>query len=248
MSTFNPARTPSTARIARYRVRQALGRCPSVYLPLARLRNARQRLRHVVGPGVELVIEGFPRSANTFAVTAFRCAQRRPVDVAHHVHLPVQVLYGIRHDIPTLVLIREPVGAIVSYMLHTRYPGWSPIHALKEYLRFYETLLPYRERFVIGRFDEVVGDFGTVVRRVNGRFGAGFVPFEHTPANVAACFAEIDAMNRQRRGGRLCWSDLTRPDARRDQAKAAARARLRSPEFAAPLARAQALYEEFCDS
>ena len=46
----------------------------------------RLRARCTVGALVckALVIEGFPRSANTFAVVAFRQAQERYVPIAHH--------------------------------------------------------------------------------------------------------------------------------------------------------------------
>lgn len=231
-------------QLVRYRMRHALGRCPGLYLPLARLRNARTDLRRVVGPRTELVIEGFPRSANTFAVTAFRRAQARPVEVAHHLHLAAQVLYGLRRGIPVLVLIREPVAAITSYMLHSKYPDNSPVHAFNEYLRFYETLRPWRGRFVVGCFDEVVHDFGMVTQRLNAHYATGFTPFIHTPANVQACFSEVETVNRMRHGGEVSWSNVTRPDARRDRAKAPIRERVRSPAFAALLARAEALYRE----
>ena len=39
----------------------------------------------------ELVIEAFPRSANTFATVAFQLSQPAPVRVAHHLHAPAQV-------------------------------------------------------------------------------------------------------------------------------------------------------------
>ena len=62
------------------RLRRALGgtnplsRYPRAYLFLARRRYG----SHVLGPDTDIVIEGFPRSANTFAVTAFERRKSGP--------------------------------------------------------------------------------------------------------------------------------------------------------------------------
>jgi len=55
----------------------------------------------------EVVIDGFPRSGNTFAVVAFRQAQSRRVSVAHHGHVPALAIEAHRRGVPALVLIRE---------------------------------------------------------------------------------------------------------------------------------------------
>src|SRR2546430_11542375 len=52
--------------------------------------------------------EGFTRTGNTFAVVAFTQAQRRPVSIAHHVHLPSMVKRAVDRGVPCVVLIREP--------------------------------------------------------------------------------------------------------------------------------------------
>ena len=83
------------ARAVRWRAWQRWAGHPS-YLQLARRRKGRA----VVGPDTELVIEGFPRTANTFAVFAFQTAQARPVRVAHHLHAPIQVTVAARRPPP----------------------------------------------------------------------------------------------------------------------------------------------------
>src|SRR2546427_7470725 len=67
------------------------------------------RLRHhgvLAGPGTDILIEGFPRSANSFSVAAFRLAQGPPVEVAHHTHAPANAIAAFRRHIPALILIR----------------------------------------------------------------------------------------------------------------------------------------------
>jgi hypothetical protein len=146
----------------------------------------------------ELVIEGFPRSGNTFAVVAFLAAQARLVSVAHHVHAPAPVITAAQLGIPALVLIREPEGAVLSTVI--RYPHISISQALRGYARFHSPLVARRGSFVVGRFDEVVTDFGAVIRRVNAEFGTSFGEFEHSPENVEEALATVDRWDRDALG------------------------------------------------
>jgi hypothetical protein len=159
---------------------------PSLALPVARAR----------GHGVvftrrtDVVVEGYPRSGNTFAVAAFAHAQHGHVDIAHHTHAPAHVIAAARAGIPALVLIREPEGACVDFV--SGKPYLSLRQALRGYVRFYRPLLRHRPAFVVGTFDEVHADFGAVMTRLNARFGTSFVPFEHTEENVRATVESAD--------------------------------------------------------
>jgi hypothetical protein len=183
MSMIGRSSLTLTSR-ARHRLRTRVAEHPAIYLPFAR-RKYPGPSPEVVGAETQLVIDGFTRSATTFAVYAFQLAQPRPVRLAHHLHAPAQLIAAARLAIPALVLIREPEGAVLSQLI--REP-WVPLAgALHAYARFYERLLPYRGRFVVGDFKDVTGDFGAVTRRLNQRFGTHFAEFAHTDANVRAC-------------------------------------------------------------
>src|SRR6185503_18662977 len=82
-----------------------------------------------------IVIEGFLRSGNTFAVAAFRVANGADVHVGRHLHGAPHVLRAVRYGLPTLVLIRRPADAVASYLV--RRPTLTPEDALLEYLDFY---------------------------------------------------------------------------------------------------------------
>jgi len=82
----------------RFALRSVLGRSPAVYFGIQRLRPSRRHL--LVKKDTEIVIEGYPRSANTFAVAAFLLAQGRAVKIAHHLHVPAQVIQAVRWGIP----------------------------------------------------------------------------------------------------------------------------------------------------
>jgi hypothetical protein len=161
---------------------------PGLYLPFARYKYPGPS-PEVISKQTELVIDGYTRCATTFAVYALQLSQRRPVRLAHHLHAPAQLIEAARNGVPALVLIREPRGAILSQLI--REPNVALPDALVAYARFYSCLLPYRDRFVVGDFAEVTGDFGAVVRRLNARFGTSFAEFVATEANIRQCFQLI---------------------------------------------------------
>lgn len=179
----SPAGAPAVSplRRARHRLRTYVSEHPPVYLAFARHKYTWHGTEPI-GPGTELVIDGFTRSATTFAVYAFQLSQARPVRLAHHLHAPAQLIEAARRGIPALALIREPRGAILSQLIQE--PDVALRDALLAYSRFYERLLRWRDSFVAGEFEQVTHDFGAVVRQLNRRFGTGFAPFAHSDANL----------------------------------------------------------------
>jgi hypothetical protein len=175
-----PARLATLRHLARSRFTEH----PAIYLPFARKRFPGPSPKVIDGE-TELVIDGYMRSANTFAVYAFQMAQRRPVRLAHHLHAPAQVIEAVRRGVPTLVVVREPEGAILSQVQWE--PDVSLPAALRTYARFYRCLLPYAARITVGEFDEVTNDFGSVIDRLNARYGTSFDRFESTPENRQRC-------------------------------------------------------------
>jgi hypothetical protein len=222
-----------------YETKTLVAAHPSLALPLARLRGH----GYPFGPGTEVVIEGFPRSATSFAVSAFELAQPVKPDIAHHVHAPAQLVAAARSGIPALLLIRPPEDAVVS--LAVREPDRLVGGMLRGWIRFHEPLLPYRGGLVVATFDQVVTDFGQVMERVNERFGTAFVPFQHTPENVERVLGLIEAYTRPPAGD---GSSLERVVSRPSEVRVGARARVRpdylAPKLAATRLRAETLYED----
>ncbi len=72
-----------------------VGGHPTVYFGLYRLLRTRQDLSRAVTSNKQVVIEGFPRSGNSFARRASIMAQNETFDatrIAHHLHVPAQVV------------------------------------------------------------------------------------------------------------------------------------------------------------
>ncbi len=174
----------------------------------------------LVGAATDVVIEGFARSANSFAVAAFRMPQGRPLQIAHHTHAAAQVLEAVRLGVPTMVLIREPDAAVLGTMQYR--PFLTPHAAFHSYVRFHRAVLRVADGFVVAPFDEVTTDFGAIMRRLNERFGTTFVPFDHTPENAARVFEEMDEFWRSQVGeGNEFERRVGRPTGWREGRKAA---------------------------
>jgi hypothetical protein len=238
-----------------------------LYLPFARRRYPGPS-PEVISPQTELVIDGYTRCASTFAVYALQLSQQKPVRLAHHLHAPAQLIEAARRGVPALVLIREPRGAILSQLV--REPGVALRDALVAYARFYSCLMPYREQFVVGDFTEVTQDFGSVIRRLNTRFGTSFAEFVHTDANTRECFqlikrrgtlsrtqlgfesgvVTLDELHGEQRGmasqqGLLDTKEAWIPSGERTRLKIALREQWFQPHLAKVRDRAHAVYQRF---
>jgi hypothetical protein len=194
-------------------------------------------------PDTDIVIEGFLRSGNTFAVAAFLVANGPTVHIGRHLHGAPHVLRAVRYGLPTVVLIRKPADAVASYLV--RRPTITVEDALREYLDFYRTAWRARAGFVVGLFDDVIADFGGVVRAVNDRFGTSFTPWEPTAENEAAAFALVEEMNRRECHGLLVETHVGRPSAQRDERKREIREHLQRPRARRLLAEADGLFDAY---
>jgi hypothetical protein len=186
---------PGVLRGSRARARHALRRYiagyPAVYLPLARYRHREA----VLGPVTDVVIDGFPRSANTFALVAFQLAQNDHVRVAHHIHAPAHINEAVRRGIPVLVPIRAPEDAVLSAVI--RDPRFTARQLLKSYVHFHEGIVANRRSFVVATFEQVTTDFGAVIDRLNARYGTEFRRFDQTEEHVEECFSVIEDRSRR---------------------------------------------------
>jgi hypothetical protein len=225
-------------RQASYAAATVVGRYPWLALPVARWRGHGVP----VGPETDIVIEGYPRSGNHFTVAAFQLAQSRVVRVAHHTHVPANIIAAVRNRIPVLVLVRNPEDAVVDFV--SIKPFLTAGLALRGYVRFYERLLPYRDRFVVGSFEDVNTDLGAVIRRVNGRFATDFVEFTPTKESVQAVQEAAARLAAQSKGPGLPLIGRTSPSpGAGEDLRNAVRLVYRSPVLATARKRARRIHD-----
>lgn len=176
-------------RSARWRARNRIARHPRLFLRTAGFTDA-QADEWLIGRHKALCIDGFPRSATTFAVAAFQLAQPRPVQVAHHSHAPAQLITAAAWGIPSILAIRTPEESVLSTTVY--FPYLTVGTALRSYVSFHEAIRPYRERFVVADFTDVTSRLDHVIRRVNAAFGCDFAEYRNSADSDDIVFAVIN--------------------------------------------------------
>lgn len=130
------------------------------------------RYRARVRGDEDLVLEGFARSGNSFFHFVLNL-WNHDLRVAHHTHLFCNVSQGLRHDIPCVVLIREPGSAVASMV------SWDGLLnsrlALLGWIHFYRQLLPVIDQCLVIRFEDSVTAPDECVARINERFAISLV-------------------------------------------------------------------------
>jgi hypothetical protein len=120
----------------------------------------------------DIVIEGFPRSANTFFYHYFATAQRLPMKIAHHLHSPYQIRAAARYQLPCVFLIRNPLDCITSAIV--RDARLSPRVLLHWYQILYATAQRHVGAIVVVPQKLAISDPNFVIGKVNARYARSF--------------------------------------------------------------------------
>ena len=231
-----------SARKVRYELQSIVAQYPALHIPLARWKYRRRDGMGIIDKNTEIVIEGFARSGNTFALAAFVFSQKRPVRIAHHLHAPGQIILGTKMNIPVVVLIRDPDEVVLSVKLTNSHSSFA--QTLRAYVRFYRRIEAHKHEFLIAHFPRVVSNFGEIIRDINKRFETDYEIFLHSDDNVRRCFELLDQSWRQR------WPDSKRVGQpsqyrEREDAKRTIRDGLERPELEKLRAKASGIYRSF---
>lgn len=232
---------------ARRAFRRQVASIPIIYLPLRKLTKREGLLTR----STDLLIDGYPRSGNSFAEAAFRICQNPTIELSHHSHAAAYVIQAVRWGIPTIVLIRQPVDAARSLVMH--HPDlFGAGSALQEYIDYYKPLIPLKENFVLAQFETVISDFGSVIDEVNKKFDKKFALFEHSDENVKRAFALVDELGEKRStnvGGRESYSPLASNAEKneREKTKKSALALFEDSQIRRELRESEIIYEKMID-
>jgi len=171
----------------------------------------------MVTHNTRITIEGYPRSANTYAVYAFKHVnQMQWNEIGHHLHVQAQVIRSIKYKIPVILLIRHPLEAVRSLVVRH---DFIPVdEALEDYCRFYDDLYALKNGFVVADFDRVIKHYGEIIALVNDKFSCSFNLYPEQDDEIhAAVLDEIDARNKQLDKGKV--THLYRPDKNKEELK-----------------------------
>lgn len=195
----------------------------------------------MVTPDTDFVIEGYPRSANSFAVIAFQLSQTSNVKIAHHLHYPMSVELAAKWAIPCLVLIRDPVDAVSSLMV--REGGeLNADEAMRFYVWFYAQLQSCRDWIFVAPFSVVIEDFGAVIAKLNSFYGTSFDECVHDDAFVRRVYDRIEKIKAE--AGRHNWQ-VAYPNEAKSKRKAGTKQRILNLKDQTLRNRAYELYHEF---
>ncbi len=224
------------------RAKYALGHDPA-FLPIL-LRFTPLGISRQITESTQLVIEGFPRSGNTFTTFAIGDACGHQITIASHVHQPSQIKLALARGLPTVFVIRDPVFALASYLAYDqRFSASAVIH---EYCSYHRELVPYAERLLICDFDEITSSISTVIDGINRRYSLQIPPFDEGSSNVKRLFAQIEWADKLIHPRLDPVRSVPSPHMDRRKINEQMREALLHPRNAAQLAGAQDLFAYFC--
>jgi hypothetical protein len=113
--------------------------------------------RHYYNPTADLCIDGFPRSANSFAVNLVQTA-RPDLRINHHLHSPVIIKKAVRDEMPIFILFRNPEDAVTSEYIRLKFSEeripdvkWL----INRYIRYYNIVQVHVEDVFTVSFEKV---------------------------------------------------------------------------------------------
>lgn len=122
----------------------------------------------------KIVIEGYPRSGNTYIYSAFVLSQPQitECEVAHHVHGAAQIEQAVKRKIPVLLVVRDPKKAIPSLLI--RAPHIDAGRACRDYIDFHEKVQRWTDDILIVDFEFAIADIAAIIELLNKKFNKRF--------------------------------------------------------------------------
>ena len=145
------------------------GRFESIYYPVYRI--FRGFNHHIVTEQTEVVIEGYPRVGNSFAVAMLRNSQRRDLSIASHLHVSAQLFKAKRLQKPAILLIRDPLSAVSSFILRDTINAKI---AFDYYINFYKYFISIKDCFLVVDFRDLTNNYNKIIESLNKKFSTNF--------------------------------------------------------------------------
>lgn len=190
----------------------------------------------VCGPQTDMVIEGYPRSSNSFAIWMLHVLEGETfrLKIGHHTHDIDNLRLAAHFGKPSAVLIRAPEDAILSFMI---YADVAVDAATNRYQRFYDGTLALETMPLVLPFEMVTRDFNQVVDRINALTGESIPRSKDLEADTARAYEMARERADDIHAGKVV-EQIAIPSAERETIKAAKRAEVQAylaerPEIAA---------------
>lgn len=201
-----------------------------------------QGVEKQITDSTNLVIEGFPRSGNTFTVFALRHVYGDRVSIASHVHHPGQIKEAVHRGLPCVLVVRPPIDTLASYLIAG--PHGRPRQVLKEYRYYHREVARLADDVVVATFDQVTNDPAAVVARVARRWSLPLEPFTLSAADTEAIFERISAEHRRHHPRSQVEMAAGRPSQQRADVNQRHRDALSRPSLAPLVGECERLYAD----
>lgn len=216
---------------ARSRAKLAVRRSPTLWssyvavsFPPQRYKSARDA---VCLPHHDLLVDGYPRTANSYAYN-FLTRFHGDVRCVHHTHASATLKMARRFDTPPVVLVRDPLDAVTSNLIRSQ---GSLAYLEGHYEQYYDYVRDHADEVTVVPFETVTQDpvgFLEVVERETG-----LPPADPTQEQVAEANEAVQAhLERlaEAKYGDDAQAKKAVPDEDREDEKARVRAELSQRE------------------
>lgn len=199
---------------------------------------------HITDRTTNLVIEGYPRSANTLAVAAVRYCAGEEIRIAHHVHSHQQIIRAVQFGVPAVVLIREPSEAIASMSIRDDRIDLN--RALMDYIQFYMPLRGIRSSLAVAEFHSVLLNFDRIIETAARLANTKLPECVAKPGENEHIMKLVDEMDkRDRRAPTSNVNTVARPSKARSDRLETARLKIVNGPTRFRYLAAKKVYEEF---
>lgn len=197
----------------RHYLRQIVWSSDNIYRPIGHLRG-----RGAFGPEeCSYFVSGYPRSGNHFCSYALRLLSKDDYRINKPSHIPPLVERSVRMNHPTIVVLRNPRKAALSWSIYT---GEPLVASLKYYVQYHELIWKHRSGFLVAEFEDFTKDIRPLAKALFERWSLEFdlSSYDHKGLTNQT-FAAIEKKERLHRGGNLNDDQLPTPTATRKAKK-----------------------------
>tara|TARA_B100000963_G_scaffold302596_1_gene275576 strand:- start:18269 stop:19021 length:753 start_codon:yes stop_codon:yes gene_type:complete len=124
----------------------------------------RDKLKNLVKKDTDIVVEGFPRSANTYLSTCLEEANKKELKLASHLHDIVQLYFGKKYSIPIFIVFRKPLESLISFKM--KFPK-SDLNTMSNiYIKFYSYAIENSDHINFIDFSDATTKTDIVVEKI----------------------------------------------------------------------------------
>lgn len=137
-------------------------------------------------PHHDLLLDGYPRSANSY-IFNFLDQFHEDVRCVHHSHASATLKMARRFGVPSFVLLRDPLDAVTSNVIRS---GGNLAYHEAHYAQYYGYVREHQDEFTVVPFEAAITDPAGVLERIEHALGLS--PADPSPDEIEAANRRIE--------------------------------------------------------